>query len=69
MSDIIEQIDCESAEIRRLVNLSTRITMAVCNGQLITRQEADELRRLELATGVEWDAINQEFSPVEENAK
>ena len=69
MSDIIEQIDCESAEIRRLVKLSTRITMAVCNGQPITRQEADELRRLELATGVEWDAINQEFSPVEGDVK
>ena len=65
MSVIIDQIDLESAVIRHLVKLSTRITMAICNGQSITREEAGEMRKLEIATGVEWDAINQEFLPFE----
>lgn len=44
----------------RLINITERVTRGVCcvNG-IVTKQDIEELERLEKLTGKKYDAINQ----------
>jgi hypothetical protein len=53
-------------EKKKLQVLKEHITRKVCNVKcFVTKQEADELERLEKIVGETWDAINGEWAPLD----